>query len=402
MALYVGTKPSTRQKHSRTARERGRAIADSPDMIKRKSSRRWWVASVTDPGLWYGVILGAAGLVCACPGQQERGGICKHTVAVDIALGRAWDRAKGMLARVTNIVPQRRCHHCPSKRFVKYGKRRNTKAGPRQRYKCKECRRTFSGEPGFKGKQHKPREIARALQEVVAGLSLRQASYVMERDGISVDPSTIHRWMVEYSGMLNRFSKTLRPRLGHRWHCDEVFFRILGLERWLFTVMDGRTRFIMSWDISHTKTGYRPLRLFLAARDLAGVDPWVFVTDGLDIFARAAGRAFRRRWGFRMVHIREVHTHNQLNFNNIIEKLNGEFKHRIKTARGFNPTPDRKADRLPEGGCPALIRMMIIHHNFFRSHMGLDGRTPAEAAGITIHGEDKWVTMICNAALSAA
>ena len=208
--------------------------------------------------------------------------------------------------------------------------------------------------------------------------------------------------MVEYSGMLNRFSKTLRPRLGHRWHCDEVFFRILGLERWLFTVMDGRTRFIMSWDISHTKTGYRPLRLFLAARDLAGVDPWVFVTDGLDIFARAAGRAFRRRWGFRMVHIREVHTHNQLNFNNIIEKLNGEFKHRIKTARGFNLTPDRKADRLPEGGCPALIRMMIIHHNFFRPHMGLDGRTPAEAAGITIHGEDKWVTMICNAALSAA
>ena len=131
----MGTKPATRQKHSRTARERGRAIADSPDMIKRKSSRRWWVASVTDPGLWYGVILGAAGLVCACPGQQERGGICKHTVAVDIALGRAWDRAKGMLARVTNIVPQRRCHHCPSKRFVKYGKRRNTKAGPKQRTK---------------------------------------------------------------------------------------------------------------------------------------------------------------------------------------------------------------------------------------------------------------------------
>ena len=41
-----------------------------------------------------------------------------------------------------------------------------------------------------------------------------------------------------------------------------------------------------------------------------------------------------------MVHIREVHTHNQLNFNNIIEKLNGEFKHRIKTARGFNLTPE--------------------------------------------------------------
>ena len=131
MAICVGTKQTTRQKHAKTAREWGRAIADSPDMIKRQSSRRWWVASVTDPGLWYGVILGAMGMVCACPDQQGRGGICKHTVAVDIVLGRAWDRAKNMLARRTDIIPQRRCHHCTSERFVKYGHRRNTRAGPR-------------------------------------------------------------------------------------------------------------------------------------------------------------------------------------------------------------------------------------------------------------------------------
>ena len=78
MAVCIGTKPSTRQKHAKTARGWGRAIADSPDMIKRQSIRRWWVASVTDPGLWYGVILGAMGMVCACPDQQGRGGICKH------------------------------------------------------------------------------------------------------------------------------------------------------------------------------------------------------------------------------------------------------------------------------------------------------------------------------------
>ena len=49
-----------------------------------------------------------------------------------------------------------------------------------------------------------------------------------------------------------------------------------------------------------------------------------------------------------------------------------------------------------------MVRMLIIRRNFFRPHMGLDGRTPAEAAGITIHGEDKWATMISNAALNAA
>ncbi len=29
--------------------------------------------------------------------------------------------------------------------------------------------------------------------------------------------------------------------------------------------------------------------------------------------------------------------------------------------------------------------------------MGLDGKTPAEACGITIQGEDKWKTLIQNA-----
>lgn len=397
----MASKSSTRKRHAKAAHEGGRAIADSPDMIKRKSSRQWWVASAADPGLWYGVILGAMGLLCACPGQQERGGICKHTVAVDIMLGRAWDRAKGMLSRGATVAPQRRCHHCPSKRFVRHGKRK-TKTGARQRYKCKKCGRTFSGEPGFKGKQHRPHEITRALRLAVSGMSLREVAIEMGKDGIEVSPGTILRWMVEYSGMLNRFSKALRPGLGHRWHCDEVFFRILGMERWLFTVMDGRTRFIISWDVSGTKTGYRPMRLFLAARNMAGVDPWVFVTDGLGIFPKAAARAFRRRHGFRMVHIAEAHAQNLLNFNNIIEKLNGEFKHRIKTAKGFNLTPNKETDRLPEGGCPALVRMLIIHHNFFRPHMGLNGRTPAEAAGMTICGEDKWATMISNAALNAA
>lgn len=397
----MASKSSTRKKHAKAAHEGGRAIADSPDMIKRKSGRMWWVASATDPGLWYGVILGAMGLVCACPSQQERGGICKHTVAVDIVLGRAWDKVKDTLPRSTVISPRRRCHHCPSKRFVEYGKRK-TKTGPKQRHKCKRCGRTFSGEPGFKGKQHRPHEITRALRLVVSGMSLREAAFEMGTAKVEVDPSTIHRWMVEYSTLLNRFSKTLRPRTGHRWHCDEVFFRILGLERWLFAVMDGRTRFIISWDVSDTKTGYGPLRLFLAARNLAGVDPWVFVTDGLGIFPKAAARAFRRRHGFRMAHIAEAHARNLLNFNNVHEKLNGEFKRRTKTANGFNLAPNKETDKLLEGGCPALIRTLIIHHNFFRPHMALDGRTPADAAGITIRGEDKWATMITNAALNAA
>ena len=49
-----------------------------------------------------------------------------------------------------------------------------------------------------------------------------------------------------------------------------------------------------------------------------------------------------------------------------------------------------------------IIVATTMHHNFFRPYLGIGKRTPAEAAGITIQGDDKWITFIHNAALSAA
>ena len=38
-----------------------------------------------------------------------------------------------------------------------------------------------------------------------------------------------------------------------------------------------------------------------------------------------------------------------------------------------------------------------MFHNFIRPHEGLDGKTPAEACGIEVKGENKWMTLIQNA-----
>ena len=398
----MGSKSSVRRRHQRTVRRMGQEMADTPDMVKRERNRLWWVASLTRLGLWYGVVLGATGFVCACGDQQGRHGICKHVVAVDIRLGRMWDAAKSMRARKAEIVvPETRCHNreCRSPRFVKYGTYGTKK---KQRCRCKDCGRTFSGMPGFKGRHFKPAVITRALHEAASGLSAYRISRILKASRTDVDPATIHRWTVAYSCMMDEFSMRIRPMVGHRWHCDEIFFKILGAPRLLFAVMDARTRFILSWDVSDTKQGYKPVRLFGAARTAGGVDPWIFVTDGLAAFRKAAIKAFRRRKGFRLVHVMDIHLRGMFNTNNLYERLNGEFEDRIKTVRGFNRPPDDTFDARLGGGCPGLVRLMIIYHNFFREHQGMNGITPAEAAGITIHGEDKWVTIIANAALQAA
>ena len=46
----------------------------------------------------------------------------------------------------------------------------------------------------------------------------------------------------------------------------------------------------------------------------------------------------------------------------------------------------------------SIIVGMQIYHNYVRPHEALKGKTPSEVAGIMVEGENKWLTLIQNAA----
>jgi hypothetical protein len=71
--------------------------------------------------------------------------------------------------------------------------------------------------------------------------------------------------------------------------------------------------------------------------------------------------------------------------NNKRERLNGEIRDREKVMRGL---------KRPE--TPAIPGYQI-YHNYIRPHEALEGKTPAEACGIKVEGQDKWLTLIQNA-----
>jgi hypothetical protein len=62
----------------------------------------------------------------------------------------------------------------------------------------------------------------------------------------------------------------------------------------------------------------------------------------------------------------------------------------------------KRRSQRPQEGDAGLERSLHAHpekgaqiyHNLIKPHMGLGGRTPAEAAGIQVKGENKWLTMI--------
>jgi hypothetical protein len=68
-----------------------------------------------------------------------------------------------------------------------------------------------------------------------------------------------------------------------------------------------------------------------------------------------------------------------------MERFNGELRDREKVTRNFKKT------------ATPILTGMQIYHNYVRPHMALDGRTPADIAGIEIKGKDKWLTIIQNA-----
>ena len=74
--------------------------------------------------------------------------------------------------------------------------------------------------------------------------------------------------------------------------------------------------------------------------------------------------------------------------NNKMERFNGELRDGEKVTRNF---------KKPES---QLIRGLQLYHNYFREHEGLEGKTPADIAGIKIEGRNKWITVIQNAITS--
>jgi hypothetical protein len=83
-------------------------------------------------------------------------------------------------------------------------------------------------------------------------------------------------------------------------------------------------------------------------------------------------------------HIAHIRLQGDYN-NNKMERMNGEIRDREKTMRGL------KKEDTP------ILAGYQIYHNYIREHEALDGKTPAELAGIKIEGQNKWLTVIQNA-----
>jgi putative transposase len=217
-------------------------------------------------------------------------------------------------------------------------------------------------------------------------VSLRKiVDHLKQFERVNVSHVAIIKWIKKYVALMRDYVDTLHPELSRVYHADETKVNIRGQWVWLWHLMDGDTRFLLANHVSQGRTVADAREAFREAKAVAKTDARVLLTDGLESYKRAAEKEFPNA-----VHVSGIGIQGRIN-NNRMERYHSTFKERSKVMRAI-----KKPDS-------AFIDGQRIYYDYLRPHTALDGKTPAQAAGIELNlEENKWKSLISQSAKEKA
>lgn len=357
--------------------------------ITENSDGSFSVPSQTSLQTRYNVKLQGDDWICTCPDNYFRNVACKHIFAIKFMIGLKtfiYNEPKPKVFAEDAIT----CDRCGSIRVMKYGT-----YGAKQVYFCKDCGHKFREPSLIKKARYSPEIITITLDLYFKGISLRKISdHLQQFYGLHVAFQTIWRWLDEYTKVMHEYVSTLVPNLSGKWHVDEMAVRVKGGEHrsgsqegqwmWLWNVMDADTRFQLATEISKTKIEADGMNVLNEAKEIAKAIPHTIVTDKAACYPRAVSVAFANDTQ-QPHHYRVLGGAGQTDGNQRVERLHNTIRERNKTQRGWKTpaTPLRKGQ--------------MIYYDFIRPHMTLEGKTPAEAAGLNVaNGQNRWMELLKN------
>ena len=223
----------------------------------------------------------------------------------------------------------------------------------------KSCRPSL-----FRNRQFEPRVIVTGVRWYLRfSLSLRDVEELMAERGLSVDHTTIWRWVQVYGPEVYRRLNGEIKRKSSTWHMDETFVRIAGRWMYLFRAVDSGGQTV---DFYLSATRDREAAKIFLKRALANPDnrpPHVFARDGLRSYPAA---------------LRELQSEGRLHgccrqrtrryCNNRIESDHRHIKRRLRAMQG--PRTPTTAWRVIQGiEAMQMIRkgqvLGITRHNLF-------------------------------------
>jgi putative transposase len=352
------------------------AIVARGDQIQPVSPVRYEVRSQSRPERKYEILIRKDHWSCSCAFHRQTRRPCIHILAV---------RYRAKLGEPSGeAVVARECPSCGSAEVIRFGKRHN-RNGTVDRYRCKACRSRFTYREGALRLRHDPRTVGLALDLYFRGLSLRKVSdHLRQAHGLSIAPGTIYGWIAEHAPKAAKWMDSQGARTGEQWHVDETVVSSNGEPRWIWNVEDASTRFLMATHVTKLRR-VRDARVVLRRAKGATPDrPLAVLTDGLPAYRKSIGRELAFRSGSQVVspHVR-VPSIRAKRSNNLVERLHGTEKERVKVMRGFHG----------ERGAKVLAEGFRVHYNMVREHEAL-GTTPGVAASLPDPGGFRWKRIV--------
>jgi len=293
----------------------------------------------------------------------------------------------GLVERTGPPTPVPECPRCQASRVIHFGKRHNRR-GAVSRFLCKNCGARFTQRDGVTRLRENPDTVALAMDLYFRGLSLRKVSdHLRQAWGVCVAPATIYAWIARFAPRAARWMDTLGARTGERWHVDETVVSADGKPRWAWNVLDAESRFLLATHVTRLRRLRDAQRVLGRAKAATPDRPMAVLTDGLPAYHKAVGRELAFRSGAEVVnpHVR-VPSIRAKKSNNLVERLHGTEKERIKVMRGLH---GRKGPKV-------MMEGLRVHYNLVRPHTALED-TPGTAAGLPDLGRFRWKEILKRA-----
>ena len=229
------------------------------------------------------------------------------------------------------------------------------------------------------------------LKQWVSGLSVRKvAEHFQQVYNLDVSHMTVYRWVEHYSRLASEWMDNQQVHTGERWHIDETMVNVNGHARYLWNVLDGKSRYLLATHVSKNRSLPNTRKPMKKAKKATTDRPTEILTDGMMAYPAAVMKELGKRGtqgsnGYWSPHVR-VPSIRAFDSNNLIERFHGSEKERIKVMRGFDQ----------DKGCATLMEGFRVHYNLIRDHQTL-GVTPGEIAGLPKINGFRWLTVLKKA-----
>lgn len=281
------------------------------------------------------------------------------------------------------------CKYCDSKAVVKFGTYKGV-----QRYWCKACNRKFKGDDTLFHMKVPPEQISAALSMYYSGMSINEIrTHFKQENGSYPSSKSVYGWIQKYTDMAVNSTKDYTPKVGNTWIADETYIRVdkskANVEnpysksrkaKWVifWDIIDADTRFLLASHLTSTRNTQDAQALMEKAAKRAGKVPKVVVTDKLAAYLDGIELAY----GADSKH-KQGSPFDIENNTNLIERFHGTLKERTKVMRALKNK--NTLQQFSDG--------WLVHYNYFKPHMSLEGKSPAEKAGINYQYRN-WAEMI--------